>query len=384
MRSRTVIISPYSSGGSLLYLQHLIYAFEKKNYQVAFCLPKDTAIKIPTKMDYYYILKDPSTHPVFLKTRFLKYIYHLTKYLHNSLKVNPEENLIVAHLLFPFYLTDLLTIRRLKKKKCKVILTVHEVFPHKPFLGGKIDLRIIKRLYENADLLLVHSNTLKNELSDLFSLSPKKVRVIPHGYFDLPQSPVDVITLRKKYQVPPDKKILLFFGTIRENKGLDILLDVMKVAKKDFFLLIAGQIAGMSEPSADHYKKIIRTNNITDSVYWVERYITEEEGAEVFKVADIVVLPYRNSFHAQSGVLNLAIGYEKPCVVSDVGGIGETVRSYDLGIVVRPENMEDLQRGIIRVFEGNRKFGFDKYKNENNWDRVCDKLISTYEELMSK
>jgi len=335
-------------------------------------------------MDYYYILKNPSTHPVFLKTRILKYIYHLSKYLYNSLKVNPEGDFIVAHLLFPFYLTDLLTIRRLRKKKCKVVLTVHEVFPHKPFLGGKIDLKIIKRLYENADLLLVHSDILKNELLDLFSLNPEKVRVISHGYFDLPQSPVDVITLKKKYRVPSDKKILLFFGTIRENKGLDILLDVMKDAKKDFFLLIAGQIAGMSEPSADHYKNIIRTNNINGSVYWVERYITEEESAEVFKIADAVVLPYRKSFHAQSGVLNLAIGYEKPCVVSDVGGIGETVRYYDLGIVVKPENIEDLQRGIIRVFEDNIKFGFDKYKNDSNWDRVCDKLISTYEELMNK
>ena len=384
MRSRTVIISPYSSGGSLLYLQHLIHAFEKKDYQVTFCLPKDAGIKIQTKMNCYYILRDPSAHPVFLKIKFFKYIYHLSKYLYNSLKVEPEEDFIVAHLLFPFYLTDLLTIRRLKKKRCKVILTIHEVFPHKPFLGGKIDLRIIKRLYENADLLLVHSNTLKNELLDLFSLNPEKVRVIPHGYFDLPQSPVDTITLKKKYHVPPDRKILLFFGTIRENKGLDILLDVMKAVKEDFFLLIAGQIAGVSEPSADHYKNIIRTCNIDDSVYWVERYITEEEAAEVFKIADTVVLPYRKSFHAQSGVLNLAIGYEKPCIVSDVGGIGETVRLYDLGIVVEPENTEDLQRGITRVFEGNIKFGFDKYKNNNNWDKVSDRLIGTYEELMNK
>jgi len=298
--------------------------------------------------------------------------------------VNPGGDFIVAHLLFPFYLTDLLTIRRLKKKRCMVVLTVHEVFPHKPFLGGKIDMKIIGRLYKNADLLLVHSNALKNEVLDLFSLNPEKVRVIPHGYFNLPRSPVDVTTLKEKYHVPSDRKTLLFFGTIRENKGLDILLDVMKGIKKEFFLLIAGRIAGVSEPSADHYKNIIRTNNIDDSIYWVERYITEEEAAEVFKISDAVVLPYKKSFHAQSGVLNLAIGYEKPCVASAVGGIGETVKYYDLGIVVKPENVEDLQRGIIRVFEDNIKFGFDKYKDDNNWDKVSDKLINTYDELVNK
>jgi len=158
----------------------------------------------------------------------------------------------------------------------------------------------------------------------------------------------------------------------------------MREIKKDFFLLAAGQIAGASEVPAGYYKKLILRNGISNAVYWVDRHISEEESSEVFKVADAVVLPYKKTFHAQSGVLNLAIGYEKPCVVSDVGGVGETVREYDLGTVVSPEDIHDLQRGIRNIFEDNVKFGFDKYKNDNNWNRVCDKLISAYEELIAK
>jgi glycosyltransferase involved in cell wall biosynthesis len=381
---KILIVSHYGVGGSLVYLQHLTTALEKKGYPVTFWLSKDAGLKIKNNTACKYILKEPSTYPAFLKIRFFKYLYHLSKYLYNAVIIKPEKNIKVVHLLFPFYLTDLITTSRLKRKGVKVILTVHEIFPHKPFLGGKTDMKIIKKMYKNSDLLLVHSDSLKNELLDLFSLPPDKIRVIPHGYFELPLSFVDVITLRRKYHVPFDKKILLFFGTIRENKGLDILLNVMKDIKKDFFLLIAGQIAGASEPSADYYKEIIKANNISDSVCWVERYITEEETAEVFKISHTVVLPYKKSFHAQSGVLNLAIGYEKPCVVSDVGGIGETVREYNIGIVVTPEDVHDLQRGIRNIFQDNIKFGFDQYKYDNNWDKVCDKLISAYEELIEK
>jgi len=382
--NKTLIISHYGTGGSFLYLQQLVGAFQKKGCPVTFCLPRECERQISNICSGRFILKDPSTSPSFLKSRFLKYPFHLLKYLYNAFAVTPANNIKVAHILYPFYLTDVITILRLKRKGIKVILTVHEIFPHKPFLGGKTDMKLIKKMYELSDLLIVHNDSLRNELSSLFSISPGKIRVVPHGYFEFPDSSVDIMTLRKKYHAPLDKKVLLFFGTIRENKGLDILLNAMKEIKEDFFLLIAGQIAGASEPSANNYRTIIKTNDISDSIDWIERYITDEEVAEVFKIADAVILPYKKTFHAQSGVLNLAIGYERPCVVSDVGGIGETVRGYDLGIVVRPEDVHDLQRGIRNILKDNLKFGFDKYKNNNNWDRVCDKLISVYEELLIK
>jgi len=383
METATLIISHYGIGGSLLYLQELASALEKKGYPVIFYLPKNTELGIKNNSPHKYILKEPSTAPAFLKLKLLKYLFHLSKYFYNAYAVKPEENIKLAHLLFPFYLTDLITILRLKRKGIKVILTVHEIFPHKPFFGEKIDKKIIKKMYELSDLLLVHTDSLKKEMLELFSVSTEKVRVIAHGYFECPKSPVDTLTLKKKYHVPLDKKSLLFFGTIRENKGLDILLDAEKDLRDDFFLLIMGQIAGVSETPAKYYKEIIRKNDLVSSVYWLDKYISADEAAEIFKIADAIILPYKRSFHAQSGVLNLAIGYEKPCVVSDVGGIGETVRHYDLGVVVRPEDVQDLTSGIRTLFKGKQDFGFVRYKKENNWENVCDKLIGVYEELLS-
>ena len=381
---KTAVITPYGTGGSLLYVKELMSAMSARRYQVLFYLPGKTDTGTAHNPLVHYNLKDPSVPPGSVKAKIFKYPFHLSKYLYNSFAINPREGIEVAHLLFPYYLTDLITIKRLKKRGLKVILTVHEVFPHKPLLGGKVDKAITARMYEEATLLLVHSDSLKNEIIQSFPLDHSKIHVVPHGYFGLPESPMERAALMEKYRVPDGRKVLLFFGSIRENKGLDILLQSMRVLRDDYFLLIAGGSAGVSETPVGFYKKIIRDNKIESAIAWIDRFITEEEVSEVFKVADAVILPYKNNFHAQSGVLNTAIGYEKPCVVSDVGGIGETVREYCLGSVVRAEDSDDLINGISALFKNRNVFDFDRYKRENNWGVIADKLISIYNTLLRK
>jgi glycosyltransferase involved in cell wall biosynthesis len=380
----TIAISThYGTGGSLLYLQRLAGALHKRDYPVIFYLPHNTDIGMSNTSSCRFSLKEPSTSPPFIRTKFLKYPYHLSKYIYNALIIRPERYIKGVHLLFPFYLTDWITIGRLKRRGIKVVLTVHEVFPHKPFLGTNIDMKLLRRMYEYADLLLVHTNSLKKKLFDLFSINPENIHVVPHGVFKLLQSPVDVMTLKKKYHVPINKKVLLFFGTIRGNKGLDILLHAMQELKTDFFLLISGDIAGKSETPTKYYEEIIEKSNIGDSVYWVKKYMSNEEASEVFKIADTVILPYKKSYYAQSGVLNLSIGYEKPLVVTNVGGIGEAVTNYNLGTVVEPENTDAMRNGIIKLFENHSDvYGFKRYKEENSWDRVAEKYIKIYEGLL--
>jgi D-inositol-3-phosphate glycosyltransferase len=387
MKSATVIITHYGHGGSLQYLKQLVNAFRKTNYPVSFYCPKNTDIAVEDNVLCRYCLKDPSTYPRFLKIKFLKYIFHLSKYVYNALIIIPESHIKIAHLLFPFYLTDWLTIDRLKKRGLKIVLTVHNVFPHKSFLGGKLDWKLSRRMYREADLLLVHSDSLKDKLAHMYSINPHKIQVVPHGFFDISESSAEITALKKKYGIPPDKKVLLFFGTIRGNKGLDILLNTMPELEPEYFLLIAGDSEGAFETSVDYYEKIIAGNNIHNSVCWIKKYILDKEVSEVFKIADAVILPYKKSFYAQSGVLNLAVGYEKPSVVSDVGGIGETVNQYNIGIVVRPEDTGALRQGIVSLFEKLDKkadFNFAKYKSENNWDSAAEKLVSAYNNLMYK
>jgi len=379
VETTTAIVTHYGTGGSLFYAQRCAIAFEKKGYQVLFYLPPDTDLGIKDRSLCRYILKEPSTPCPFFKVKLFKYLHHLSKYLYNAFVIRPEEHIKVVHLLFPFYLTDWITTDRLKKRGLKVVLTVHEIIPHRFFLGGSVDLKLLSKLYGDADLLLVHTESLKEDLSCRLRIDPEKIKVIPHGFFNLPQSPLSVVVLKNKYHIPLGKKVLLFFGTIRENKGLDILLSTMQDLKEDYFLLIAGNTAGLSETPVDYYKRIIEVNKIRDTVNWVDRYISDEEASEVFKTADAVILPYKKSFHAQSGVLNLAIGYEKPCVVADVGGMGETVAKFDLGIVVQPEDPRALTSGIVSLFKKNNyRYGFRRYKEAMSWDKIVGKLIDEY------
>ena len=377
----TAIITHYGTGGALLYLRELGGTLGKMGFPAVYYLPEGTALKTSECSMLRFILKEASVSPPSLRLKTLKYAFHIVKYLFNTIAVKPERGIKVAHLLFPFYITDILLIKRLKRKGIKIILTVHEVFPHKPFLGGKIDFNIMKMMYEKADLLLTHTETLKSELVERYNVGQERVVVIPHGYFEYPENTLSVDSLRLKYYLPSDKKVLLFFGSIRQNKGLDILLKAMRGLTSDFFLLITGQSAGASELPEEYYRELILTYGISDSVHWVNKYISEDEASEVFKIADAVILPYKRTFHAQSGVLNLAIGYEKPCVVSDVGGIGETVRNYGLGVVVEPESSEDLMRGIKRLFNNAQSYGFKRYKEENSWDRVAGLLIEKYKKM---
>jgi glycosyltransferase involved in cell wall biosynthesis len=156
----------------------------------------------------------------------------------------------------------------------------------------------------------------------------------------------------------------------------------MESLKDEFFLIIAGEIAGASETPSEYYMRIIKEKDLDKSVQWIEKYIPDKKIREFFELADAIVLPYRASFHAQSGVLNLAIGYNKPCIVTDVGGVGEIVKTYNLGTVVKPENVEALKTGIIEHFsKKDFDFGFDKYKKDHTWDVVVQKLIKIYQKL---
>ncbi|HXX53267.1 MAG TPA: glycosyltransferase, partial [Thermodesulfovibrionales bacterium] len=361
MKVFAALVTYYGTGGSFFYLNHLMPQFERMNYRVLYYLPTNVEGELKDRSFCRNVLKDPSIPLPFFHLKMIKYPYHLLKYLYNAFMLRPDGDVRVVHLLFPFYLTDWITIARLKKMGKKVLLTVHEVVPHRPFMGGHIDKRLMKRMYESADLLIVHTELLKNKLAKSYAVDPIKIRVIHHGYFRHAKVSADINTLKAKYRIPMGKKVLLFFGAIRENKGLAVLLHAMQALKSGFFLLIAGEPAGLSERPAEHYEEIIEKAGLSDSVYWVKKYIMNEEAAEFFSIADAIILPYKKTFHAQSGVLNLAIGYEKPCVASDVGGMGETVKKYNLGVAVAPENPSELVLGVQQLFaREDPRYGFDR------------------------
>lgn len=382
---RIVVFSHYGVGGSLKYTKCIADAFAKLDYPVQFCLPYEARGKMPQSLNSIFSLKEPSiSNGLFSRIRYLKLLHHLLKYLYNNLFFNPPPDCKLVHLLFPFYLTDFILIKRLRRRNIKVVITVHEVLAHRGFLGGKIDRSLISVIYRDADLILAHTEGLKSEMERLFSINDEKVRVVPHGFFELPRSKERIDVLKERYELPTNKEILLFFGEIRENKGLDDLLKAVSELSNDYHLLIAGTVTSTMETAQDCYRDLIKKLAIGDKVTWVNKYINEEEIPDIFEVSDAVILPYKSSFHAQSGVLNIAIGFEKPSVVTDVGGVGEVVKKYNIGVVVKPNDPMNIKEGIVNLFKHKGSFDFGRYKRENDWMSSVEKMIEIYNELLNR
>ena len=156
---------------------------------------------------------------------------------------------------------------------------------------------------------------------------------------------------KEKLQLPKEVPILLFFGTLSWDKGLDLLLESVKYIEKDFRLVIAGPPRYFMRSNVAAYKK-----QLNDPTKIIERvkYIPEEELSYYFLSADAVVLPYRKVYKGTSGILQRASAAGKPVIVTDVGEIGKIVNKHSLGIVVEPESIHALIQGILR-FLADRK-----------------------------
>lgn len=217
------------------------------------------------------------------------------------------------------------------------VLSVHDVFPHQSRLGDAIERRVLGRLYRRPDGLIVHHEWIRDELIDQFGIDKSRIRIVPHQVF-----PVDDPCQRS---IPDDgPPIVLFFGALRQNKGLDVLLEAMRSLPEDSFRL---HIAGRGDASLEQMAAEAAASmpNVTAEV----GFVTPGRKAELFRRCSVVALPY-TSFTSQSGVLHDAYGHWRPVVVTDVGAVGPTVRHDGTGAVVTradPALIADAMQSMV-------------------------------------
>jgi glycosyltransferase involved in cell wall biosynthesis len=209
------------------------------------------------------------------------------------------------------------------------------------------------------------------------------VTIISHGSI-MPYNKIKNISktdARKKLNISPEKKVILFFGYIWDYKGLDILLSSSKIIKekiKNYLLLIAGQ------PLKDwkKYDKIILKDNLNEIIQKKLEYISDSEIEYYFSSSDLVVLPYKkHPFDTHGGVGALALSFNKPILVTDVGGLPEYVKNNK--VVVEPNNEKKLAEKIISVLENKallKKLSNDSklLSKELSWDKIADQTIEIY------
>ena len=306
--------------------------------------------------------------------------------LRNSLRRNRfavREHFDVVHfqgvgtpLLDQFFLKPL--IRHLP-----VVLTVHDIKPHYERFVSRASF--IKRSLQIPHRLIVHYEDGKRQLADHWGICTDHIDVIPHGIMPLKNRP-DQTDARKRLNLPSNCQVILFFGAIRPNKGLDILLKALEIIKsrnRRVLLVIAGGLLGRF--NFEPYSDIIKKADLSEYVQTFIQFIPEEEVDYFFAASNLVVLPYLK-FEAQSGVLLRAYAHKKPVVVSNVGAMGELVNSDEVGLVFEPGDAEPLAEAIISILGSLDKFQSrysPELESKYSWEHISDLTMRSYKTAIS-
>ncbi len=258
------------------------------------------------------------------------------------------------------------------RSRAKIIMTVHNILPHEANLIYRGIWRVILR---RADGYIVHSEKNREQLYELYPYTrDKKIAVIPHG---IPEKKrLDRSVSRKRLGIPDSAIVFLFFGTVREYKGIDVLIQAFKKVRGDVYLVIAGKPWIDPEP----YVKLAEG---AENIKFDLRLIPDEEVPYFLSAADLVVLPYR-WFSSQSGVSSLAIGYGLPVVVSDAGGLPDVA---DPEAVFLAEDIDGLAEKMQRFvddpdFRKKLESTARKVKEEFSYKRVAEKTCEFYKEFI--
>jgi glycosyltransferase involved in cell wall biosynthesis len=259
-------------------------------------------------------------------------------------KLKPD--FIVVRFWLPLMGPALGTIlRRVRKNKhTKIICIADNIIPHEKRPGDK---PFTKYFIKSCDAFITMSEKV---MSDLKTLTDKPSILVQHPLYDNFGEIIAKAEARKKLGIANEEQVILFFGFIRKYKGLDILLEAMKILKnkraggKRIKLLIAGEFY----EDRKLYDELIAKLGIADDLILRTDFIADSEVKYYLCAADAVIQPYRNA--TQSGVTPLAYFFEKPMVVTNVGGLPALVPHEKSGLVTEP-NAEAIAAGIERFYQ---------------------------------
>ena len=254
------------------------------------------------------------------------------------------DTVVINHWL-PFLGPSLGSIaRRLRRAGIKTVVIVHNALPHERRPGDKLLTNLVLR---PADKRISLSKTVHKQLDDVFGVSSV---VVPHPVYDHFGPAPDRRTARDSLDLPPDAEVLLFFGFVRQYKGLDVLLQAMPkivASRPTVRLVVAGEFYESQQP----YRDAVARLAIGEHVRFDDAYIPADLVPSYFAAADVVVQPYRSA--TQSGVAQIAFNYSCPVITTDVGGLTEIVDSGVTGIVVDRADPSLVADAVVRFFADN-------------------------------
>ena len=280
-----------------------------------------------------------------------------------------KPDVLIVRYWMSYFAPSLGYITRKMKKHCKVISILDNVIPHEQRF---FDTPLTKYFLKGSTGCVTLCEAVSE---DLLKMKPDATyTVIQHplySHFGQKKSREDA---ERKLGLKSGKKNILFFGLIRKYKGLDILLEAFEKLPDDYQLIIAGEPYGSFEP----YQKIIDRLPGKDRIVKVLKYIKDSEVSDYFSAADLAVLPYRSA--TQSGISSVSYHFEVPMIVTDVGGLKETIGDRGTGLVSEHGTPEAIASEIERYF-ADPQIAEDCIRNIRSekerlsWSGFADRLI---------
>jgi glycosyltransferase involved in cell wall biosynthesis len=293
-------------------------------------------------------------------------------------KAKPD--LVIVRYWLPLMGPCLGTILRIIKTNhfTKIICIADNIIPHEKRPGDKA---FTQYFVKPIDGFITMSNKV---LNDLKSFSKTKVIKTEHPLYDNFGEPVSKENARKYLHLPVTENIILFFGFIRKYKGLDLLLEAIKILKNKkendpSFTLPILLIAGEFYDDEILYTNLIHELGINDLLELRTQFIPDQEVKYYLSAADFVIQPYKNA--TQSGVTPLAYHFEKPMLVTNVGGLADMVPDHVAGVVVEP-NAIAIADGIQKLYQLGENYFLPQLRVEKakySWIHLTDAIIGLAE-----
>ena len=290
-------------------------------------------------------------------------------------------DLLIVRFWLPFMGMSLGSICRIVKlnRFTKIISIADNIIPHEKRPGDKLLCRYFIR---SMDGFITMSESVLNDLGKFKYKKPKILTPHPiydhYGEVETRESALLNLNLSK------EDRYILFFGFIRDYKGLDLLL---KAFANPYFkpnrikLIVAGEFYA----DKTKYLDLIKELNLEDDVILRTSYISNTEVQHYFNGADIVAQPYKSA--TQSGVTQIGYHFNTPMLVTNVGGLAETIPHMQVGYVVEPDPNE-IAAALIDFFENRRLEDFTnnilKEKKRFSWDKMTNSIIELTRQIKKK
>lgn len=288
-------------------------------------------------------------------------------------------DIIIFKFWLPFMAPCFGTIARIARsnRHTKVVCIFDNVIPHEKRPG---DMLLTRYFTGTIDGAIAMSQSVLNDLAIFRKDIPAGLN--PHPLFDNFGKPVEREVSLKKLGLDPSFTYLLFFGFIRAYKGLDLLIDAFSDSRfrsRKIKLIVAGEFYEDDKP----YKNRVKELGLEDEIIFFDRFINDDEVKHFFGPSELVIQPYRDA--TQSGVTQIAYHFEKPMVVTDVGGLREIVPDGRCGYVVKPDP-SSISDAIADFLDNNKKEIFtENVKQEKvkySWSRMTASILGIYEKII--